>query len=114
VTPKPRFVRQFALTDGRAESKGIPLTLDTLVRSTSVGQKAAADLTPERRAIISLATDPLAIAEISARLGFHLGIARVLVGDLTDAGYLTTSLATTGDRPDIPTLERLLDDLQAF
>ena len=114
MTQPPRFLRQFALTNGRAESNSRQLTLDTLVRATTLGQSSAEVLTPERRAIITMATDPLAIAEISARLGFHLGIARVLVSDLTDAGFLMTSAPITEDRPDISTLERLLDDLQAF
>jgi hypothetical protein len=114
VTQPPRFLRQFALTDGRATSNGQNLTLDTLVRATELGVKSAARLTPERRAIIGLADTPLAIAEVSARLGFHLGIARVLVSELADDGFLTTSGAPAADRPDISTLERLLDDLQAF
>jgi Protein of unknown function (DUF742) len=113
--PAPRFVRQFALTQGRARSHGADLTLDTLVKITAVGERALPREMAERAAILELVSSPMSIAEISARVGVHLGIARVIVSDLAAAGLVAVSQAATGDgRPDLPTLERLLNDLQAY
>ena len=54
-------------------------------------------------------------AEISAHLHVHLGIARVLVSDLVAHGHVAISDTDTGNNgPDLPTLERLLDDLKAY
>lgn len=109
-----RFVRQFALTRGRVTSER-DLALDTLVQTTTTGIDSLARLAPHQRVIVDLARLPMAIAEISAHLGLHLGIARVLVSDLAGDGFLAVSDQTlSSDGPDLPTLERLLDDLQAF
>lgn len=110
-----RFVRQYALTQGRVRSLGTDLELDTLVQSTLRGRAAASSSTREHRAILELSASPLSVAEISAHLHLHLGIARVLVSDLAALGHVVVSESTTGaSGPDLPTLERLLDDLQAL
>ena len=111
----PRFVRQFAMTQGRTRSHGENLTLDTLVKITPLGQRVMAREIAERSSILRLVATPLSIAEISARIGVHLGISRVLVSDLAADGLVAVSETATGDaRPDLPTLERLLNDLQAY
>ncbi len=109
-----RFVRQFALTRGRVSSAN-DLALDTLVQATQLGRGESARLAPQQRSILVLADAPLSVAEVSAHLGLHLGIARVLVSDLAWSGHLAVSdQDDDADGPDLPTLERLLDDLQAF
>jgi hypothetical protein len=116
-TPSPpnRFVRQFALTQGRVRSSANDLALDTLVRQTESGARAARRLPREQAAIIALTATTISVAEISAHLHLHLGIARVLVSDLAGHGYVIVSDHTRHDAgPDLPTLERLLDDLQSL
>ena len=111
---RPRFVRQFALTKGRAYSVGRDLPLDTLVQS-NVDAAGLAAFSGEQLVILGLCRRPISIAEISAHLGVHLGIARVLVSDL--AARRLVEVATGEDRtdgPDLETLERLLDDLKAL
>jgi Protein of unknown function (DUF742) len=111
----PRFVRQFALTQGRARSRGTDLALDTLVKVTALGQRVIDRETAERLAVLQITSSPMSIAEVSARIGVHLGIARVLVSDLAADGLVAVSETVQGDaRPDLPTLERLLNDLQAY
>jgi Protein of unknown function (DUF742) len=111
----PRFVRQFALTQGRARSHGEDLALDTLVKITPAGERALPHEMAERAAILRHVSSPMSIAEISARVGVHLGIARVIVSDLAAAGLVAVSETVIGEtRPDLPTLERLLNDLQAY
>ncbi len=110
----PRFVRQFALTRGRTTTAN-DLAIDTLVQSTGIGRRDIALLAPQHRQIIELAGSPLSVAEVSAHLGLHLGIARVLVSDLAATEHLAVSTQVDDvDGPDLSTLERLLDDLQAF
>jgi Protein of unknown function (DUF742) len=110
-----RFVRQYALTRGRVRSTGADLELDTLVQSTARGRSTSAGLPGEQRTILQLTASPLSIAEISAHLHLHLGIARVLVSDLVADGLVLVSERSGGaNGPDLPTLERLLDDLQAL
>ena len=109
-----RFVRQFALTQGRARSRGVDLALDTLVKRTERGVRSARSLSGEQLSILELTERPIAIAEVSALLHLHLGIARVLVSDMADQGFVVVSESDHGQGPDIPTLERLLDDLQSL
>jgi hypothetical protein len=111
-----RFLRQYALTQGRVHSIGRDLPLDTLVQVSAVGRARVASLPREQAAVLELSTEPVSIAEISAHLHVHLGIARVLVSDLCADASVTISAAefTTGEGPDLETLERLLDDLTIF
>lgn len=114
---EPRFVRQFALTKGRARSLGADLALDTLVTLTAGGKRSAAagQLQAEAARIAAMLDGPLSVAEIGAHLKVHLGIARVLVSDLAAAGLVAVSAADFDENgPDLSTLERLLDDLQAL
>ena len=80
------------------------------------GTAALGSLRLERKRIVELCDRPLSIAEVSAHLGVHLGVARVLVGDMKAEGLLDVHRPrpTTGDRPDIKLLERVLDGLQAL
>lgn len=112
---KPRFLRQFALTQGRAKSVLANLPLDTLVKSTALGDRSAYRLAAEQARILDLCRSPQSIAEIAAHLEVHLGIARVLVGDLVGDKLVAISTNDFDDNgPDLATLERLLDDLQAL
>jgi len=109
-----RFVRQFALTGGRARSLGADLDLDAIV-VRQPGEWPASRLGPEATTIIQLLDGPLSVAEVSAHLGVHLGIARVLVSDLAAGGHIAVWTAEGGaNGPDLVTLERLLDDLQSL
>ena len=113
----PRFVRQFAWTKGRARSGPADLPLETQVSATSRGRALAGAqrLLTEQSQIVALCSAPMAIAEVAARLQIHLGVARVIVTDLARAGLVAVTLADVGDDgPDLVTLERLLDDLQAL
>ena len=62
---------------------------------------------------MGLCNAPISIAEISAHLSIPLGVARVLVGDMAEEGFLT-SYKPRDERPDLKLLERVLDGLQAL
>jgi hypothetical protein len=83
------LVRPFALTRGRA-GKGLrDLDIFTLV-ATAVGDDIPDELDREYREILALCRDrPQSIAEIAARRGVLVSAAKVLVGDLIAAGYVS-------------------------
>jgi hypothetical protein len=111
-----RVVPVYALTGGRTRSTaGRDMPVESLVTVTDAGARAN-DLQLEYRATVELAAEPISIVEIGARLGVPVGVARVLVSDLVNAGYLVVHLppsATTGGGPAPEILERLLEGLRA-
>lgn len=110
---EPRFrVRSYVYTQGRTRSS-VDLPIETLVKVTAQGTSAAPRLQLERKKIVALCNAPLSIAEISAHLSIPLGVARVLVGDMAEEGFLT-SYKPRDERPDLKLLERVLDGLQAL
>ena len=107
-------VRPYALTGGRTRPAA-DLPLESLVKRTTRGESSRARLGLEHRRIIELCATPLSIAEVSAHLGVHLGVARVLVGDMKAEGLLDVHRPRpAGERPDLRLLERVLDGLQAL
>jgi Protein of unknown function (DUF742) len=115
-TEAKRFVRPYALTGGRTRSRGTNLALETLITTTEAGREAAAKLAPEPRQIVLLCSQPLSIAEISARLGVPLGVARVLASDLRADGLVeATHSPTVDDGEDLKSvLERVLHGLESL
>jgi hypothetical protein len=109
-------VRSYVLTQGRTRSNA-DLPIETLVKVTPQGISATPRLQLERKKIVALCNAPLSIAEISAHLSIRVGVARVLVGDMAEEGFLQSykpQHAQTGERPDLKLLERVLDGLQAL
>ena len=109
-------IRPYALTGGRTRSAE-ELPIETIVRTSARGFVQQSRLTLERKRIVTLCAVPQSIAEVSAHLKLALGVARVLVGDMTTEGLLdshATPASKTGNRPDIKLLERVLDGLQAL
>jgi hypothetical protein len=108
-------VPAYALTQGRTRSVGRELGLETLVTATEYGRRNESALQLESHAIVAMTTRPISVAEIGAALHVPIGVARVLVSDLADAGYLSVAepfgLDANG-RPNRQILERLLDGLR--
>jgi hypothetical protein len=110
-----RVVPVYALTGGRTRSsRGPDMPVETLVTVTPAGGRAG-DLRLEYRATVELAARPVSIVEIGAVLGVPVGVARVLVSDLVEAGYLAVHLppSSSGGGPTPEVLERLLEGLRA-
>jgi Protein of unknown function (DUF742) len=104
-----RLVRPYYLAGGRTRTAHQDLELETLVSTTALGATSPKVSGVERRAIVSLCRDLLSIAEVSARLDLPLGVARVLIGDMADEGFVILHRPTTiGDRPDLALLQRVL------
>ncbi|BCJ66065.1 DUF742 domain-containing protein [Polymorphospora rubra] len=114
----PGGPRPFVLTAGRVDSADPAIGLETQVtlRLGGVAWTAPplATLAPELQAIVDLCVVPVSVAEISARLRLHLGVTRVLVGDLSAAGHLDVHTADVADPYDPDTILRVIHGLRAI
>jgi hypothetical protein len=84
---EPNLVRPYTLTAGRT-STNVDLPLEASIEA----QESAVDHdwppSDLRGDIVKLCADRPSVAEIAARLAVPLGVARVLVGDLVETGYV--------------------------
>jgi hypothetical protein len=111
-----RVVQVYAFTRGRSRAAGQELPLETVVTATGLSLTSAASLQRESRTIVELCDRPKSLAEIGAALRVPVGVARVLVGDLANGGYLEVHLPRTADGdggPGHAILGRLLDGLRS-
>jgi hypothetical protein len=106
-------VRPYAITGGRTRS-ATEVSIEAIVYRTPKGDKAQNAMALERGQILQLLSTPQSAAEVSARLRLPLGVARVVLGDLVDEGYLALNTRSATGRPDLRLLERVLDGLQAL
>ena len=111
-----RVVPVYAFTRGRTRAAGQELPLEAVVTATGLSYASGAALQMESRAIVEMCARPKSLAEIGAALRVPVGVARVLVGDLANGGYLEVHLPRTtgGDGgPGHVILGRLLDGLRS-
>jgi hypothetical protein len=107
-------LRPYLLTSGRAEPVDETLEIEAQVMTTDAGTLAAQRLPFEHRDIVRLCMVSMSVAEVAARLRLHIGVARVLVADLADLGYLYV------ERPSLPNsqnpnlIERVIRGLEAI
>jgi hypothetical protein len=105
-------LRPFVLTSGRVTgSEDIGLHTQVTAR---VDESATYGLPRELQAIVALCAEPMSVAEISARLRMHLGVTKILVGDLRAAGYLDVHVLDLSTPHDPDTILRVIDGLRAF
>ncbi|RAJ34613.1 uncharacterized protein DUF742 [Kitasatospora sp. SolWspMP-SS2h] len=84
------MVRPYALTKGRTRP-GRSFDLIALV-VTDVPDPTVLPVGPEQAAILAVCRgNALSVAEIAADLDLPLGVVRVLLGDLLDAGHIRVS-----------------------
>jgi hypothetical protein len=109
------LIRPYAMTGGRTKPR-YQLALEALV-STSAHPDRIAELLPEHQRICDLCMELKSVAEVSALLHMPLGVARILVADLAEAGLVAIHQpAAAGDdadgQPDVTLLERVLSGLR--
>ncbi len=81
-----RAVLPYTLTGGRTRATSRHLPIEALVRAVRTDDPAPL---PERRRILELSSERmLSVAELSAHLKLPIGVVRVVIGDLADAGLL--------------------------
>jgi hypothetical protein len=113
--PAPRGLRPFVLTAGRVQGDDPEIGLETQVSARPRTSAAPLPrLAPELQAIVGLCAEPLSVAEISARLRLHLGVTKILVGDLRVAGYVDVHLMDVSSTHDPDTILRVMRGLRAI
>jgi Protein of unknown function (DUF742) len=111
--PGGSWLRPFLLTEGRV-ARETAIAIETQVVTTERGRAAGRELSYERRDIVALCCDPQSVAEIAAQLRLHLGVVRVLVGDLSDEGHVAVYLPNGDAAEDVDTLVRVIRGLRAI
>ncbi|MER7151316.1 DUF742 domain-containing protein [Streptomyces lydicus] len=108
------LVRPYAMTGGRTRPR-YQLAIEALVSTTADPSKLQGQL-PEHQRICHLCREIKSVAEISALLSIPLGVARILVADLAEAGLVAIHQPggdeTAGGQPDVTLLERVLSGLR--
>ncbi len=107
------LVRPYLLTSGRAHPVDQSLEIEAQV-VTNYPAAAAAQLTFERRDIVALCREPKSVAEIASILGLHIGVARVLVADLAQQGYLAVTRPAAEQSHDVDLIERVIRGLESI
>ncbi|MBB2945622.1 hypothetical protein FB565_005380 [Actinoplanes lutulentus] len=112
VEQSSNALRPFVITSGRTDGGDPDIGMETQV--TVVAGSPPSRLSPETRAIVSLCEEsPISVAEISARLRLHLGVTRILVGDLRATGQLDVHVLEN-DTPDPETIMRVIRGLRSI
>lgn len=102
-------VRPYMRTRGRTRGRG-ELAVETLV-SVPIPRPVLDD--PEHRAIADVCDGPRSVAEVAALTAVPLGVARVLIDDMSHAGLLLVHpTAAGGSRPEPALMARVLDGLR--
>jgi len=112
-SPEPRrLVRPYTVTGGRTKPR-YKLALEALVTATVYEPRDLSVLAPECQAILQFCLDWRSVAEISAVLRMPLGVARILVADMSADGLVRIHQRDDSEgRPDLHLLERVLSGLR--
>lgn len=88
--------------------------MEALVSTSENGHGVARSV--EHRGICELCVETRSVAEVAAHLGLPLGVVKVLVGDLAEAGLVQIQEPSLlfGDRTSLEFMERVLDGLRAL
>lgn len=107
-------VRLYAVTSGRARPSGPEFDLMAAVQATGHEPSPRA-LSPEHRLLLRICHRPQTVADVASESNLPVGVVRVLLGDLQNAGLIATS------RPHRPSqlvdqrvLEEVIDGLRAL
>lgn len=111
---RSRF-RPYARTRGRTRPDN-DLALEALVSTSELGRRHAGVASVQQRSICDACVDPRSVAEVAALLRLPLGVVKVMVGDMADAGLVLIHQPglVFGDRSSREFMERVLDGLRAL
>jgi Protein of unknown function (DUF742) len=108
----PARVPPYLLTGGRARPVDENLAIEAQVLTTLAGRADIPTLQFEVRDIVVACDDePLAVVEVASKLGLHLGVARVLVGDLVASGHLMVQRPLIDPTRRVEIIERVIRGL---
>jgi hypothetical protein len=106
-------VRPYTWTGGRTRSS-YDLRVETLVSTTRRGRDVAAQTSVEHRTIADLCLQARSVAEVAAHLSVPLGVVRVLLSDMAEAGLLVIHETEVGEdaAAQMLLMERVLSGLR--
>jgi len=108
-----RVARPYMVTGGRTRPRGErQFDLIDIVVATGAVPGGAFSPGPEHRHILGLCQRPTVVADLTAAVGLHLGLVRVLLGDLLYEDLI--SVSKQAQRTDMRLLQRVLDHLKAL
>jgi hypothetical protein len=108
--------RLYTVTGGRTAAGGVAFDLVTIV----VGETGPVrGMQSEHIRILGLCRRPVAVVELSARLGLPVGVVKILLGDLLAAGRISarhprSAAPDGGDQERLPPPETLRKVLRAL
>lgn len=102
------FVRPYVITAGRTVGDAGEIPIETLV----VAQLDTAGLGPDHASVVDLCTEPISVAEIAVHIRQPIGVARVLVADLTASGHVHQHQTAASEGAAI--VRRLLDGIRSL
>jgi len=107
-----RLVRPYTVTGGRTQPR-YQLAIEALVTATILEPRDLSVLAPECQAILQFCRDWRSVAEVSAVLRLPLGVARILIADMSADGLVRIHQRDDSEgRPDLHLLERVLSGLR--
>jgi Protein of unknown function (DUF742) len=109
-------VRLYALTQGRTRPSGESrLDLIDVVVATNHQATDSFRPTPEHRRMLGMCRRPVSVADLASETGLPIGVARVLLGDLSQHGLIGVyKPAERGSTDDERLLRKVLDGLHAL
>jgi hypothetical protein len=110
-TLDPARVPPYLLTGGRVRPVDESLAIEAQVITTLAGRAESPALQFEVRDIVDLCDEPHAVVEVASILRLHLGVVRILVGDLVVSGYLTIARPTLDPSRRVEIIERVIRGL---
>ncbi|MER6997648.1 DUF742 domain-containing protein [Streptomyces sp. NPDC000410] len=114
------LVRPYAMTGGRTKPGPSNVRFDLIalvaVDTDAVGRAEDSLLGPEHRALLALCrAETQSVAELAADADLPVGVVRVLLGDLLEAGYVTVSRPVPAAQlPDAKILREVIEGLRAL
>ncbi len=112
--PEITLLRPYLLTSGRSQPVDQTIEIEAQVLTAHLAERSANQLSFELRDIVALCRQPLSIAEVAARLGLHIGVARILVADLVASGYVTLARPAVALNTNLDMIERVIRGLEAI
>jgi Protein of unknown function (DUF742) len=105
--PSSLAVRPYVLTRGRTRSR-YELAIETLVSAVP----AATGDPGTHGDIVELCREPRSVAEVAALRGVPLGVAKVVLGDLAEAGVIAVHRTADAAGPGLALMRRVLGGLR--
>ena len=109
----PWRARPFTVTNGRTAPTN-SLDLMTLVMASGNAVVSSDWLGIDHGPVFDVCQSSISVAEVAARIGLPVTVAKILLADLVDLGVLITRAPTMLHETDLTTLEAVRDGLRAL